>query len=323
MSAEMYTGNSAGVAKKPVQIFVGKLMQVPEGDLTEVALSAATLGRFFSVSNDCGSTFTPPDIRDHIEVTVADNFETVYSGGNGYAGLGGNYASDAVGDYAALGATVRNSIQCSISLNFTNGSGKIKINDAEHGTSYSGTLQEGDIINVIYYADASAEPDASYDITVYVDAAEGTPQNFDVSSTPGGGITVKPMICAEPSTWSSILLTALRDISALKISAEYHTESGCDTLDMTVGTDAVLDGASGDSSMQQRFSGSLTAGQSIYLRYEKDYSVDADNESATAFEITCDPILDGEITGYTPKNLAVRANEVYTGDASGKAKRIL
>lgn len=323
MSAELYTGAAAGVAKKPAQVFVGKLTQIPEGDLTEVVLSTATLGRFFSVSKDCGSTFTAPDIRDHIDVTVADNFETVYSSGNGYVGLSGGYASEAVGNYAALAATVRDSIQCSISLNFTSGSGKIKINDAEHGTSYSGTLQEGDIINVIYYADANAEPDASYDITVYVDAAEGTPQNFDVSSTPGGGITVKPMICGEPSTWSEILLTALRDISGLKISAEYHTESGCDTLDMTVGGDAVLEGASGDSSMEQRFSGSLMAGQSIFLRYEKDFSVDADNESATAFEITCDPILDGEITGYIPKNLAVRAKEVYTGDASGKAKRIL
>lgn len=323
MSAEFYTGNSAGVAKKPAQIFVGKLTQAPEGDLTEVALSTATLGRFFSVSKDCGSTFTPPDISEYIDVTIADNFETVYSSGNGYVGLSGGYASEAVGNYAALAATVRDSIQCSISLNFTSGSGKIKINDAEHGTSYSGTLQEGDIINVIYYADANAEPDASYDITVYVDAAEGTPRNFEISSTPGGGITVKPMICGEPSTWSTILLTALRDISALKIGAEYHTESGCDTLDMTVGGDAVLEGASGDSSMQQRFSGSLTAGQSIFLRYEKDFSVDADNESATAFEITCDPILDGEITGYIPKNLAVRAKGVYTADASGKAKRIL
>ena len=323
MSAEFYIGNSAGVAKKPAQIFVGKLTQVPEGDLTEVALSTASLGRFFSVSKDCGSTFTAPDIRDHIDVTVADNFETVYSGGNGYAGLSGGCTAEAAGYFAALSATVRDSIQCSISLNFTSGSGKIKINDTEHGTSYSGTLQEGDIINVIYYADANAEPDASYDITVYVDTAEGTPRNFEISSTPGGGITVKPMICGEPSTWSTILLTALRDISALKISAEYHTESGCDTLDMTVGGDAVLEGASGDSSMEQRFSGSLMAGQSIFLRYEKDFSVDADNESATAFEITCDPILDGEITGYTPKNLAVRAKGVYTGDASGKAKRIL
>lgn len=323
MSAEFYIGNSAGVAKKPAQIYVGKLTQVPEGDLTEIALSTASLGRFFSVSKDCGSTFTAPDIREHIDVTVTDNFETVYSGGNGYAGLSGGYASEAVGNYAALAATVRDSIQCSISLNFSSGSGKIKINDTEHGTSYSGTLQEGDIINVIYYADANAEPHASYDITVYVDAAEGTPQNFEISSTPGGGITVKPMICGEPSTWSTILLTALRDISALKIGAEYHTESGCDTLDMTVGGDTVLEGASGDSSMEQRFSGSLMAGQSIFLRYEKDFSVDADNESATAFEITCDPILDGEITGYTPKNLAVRAKGVYTGDASGKAKRIL
>lgn len=93
------------------------------------------------------------------------------------------------------------------------------------------------------------------------------------------------------NTTSTISFVAQNDLSNVKITGAYYTESGYDKITITNGNTSVLYEASGQNSNYSSASFSMSKGTILTFKYSKDVSSDGANEALTKFYITCDPII--------------------------------
>lgn len=127
------------------------------------------------------------------------------------------------------------------------------------------------------------------------------------------------------SSTSMTTFTAQRDLTNVAISSLYYTESNWDKITLIVADTTVLDAISGTSStLMQRWNGSLAKGQTIVLKYVKDSSNHATNESSTYFKLTCDPYQKVTVnrvqTGTETKLVDKKIVKGYIGGPDGKAR---
>lgn len=141
-----------------------------------------------------------------------------------------------------------------------------------------------------------------------------------LSDSSTGKIGLVPGNIGVSSSTASITLTAKQELTNVVISGEYYTESNYDKINLTVaGIKKITDG-SGNSSLMNRYTGSLASGKSIILTYSKDGSGNADNEANTKFYIACDSIqAPGEETEL--KSVARRVKKIYVG-VNGIARKV-
>lgn len=106
----------------------------------------------------------------------------------------------------------------------------------------------------------------------------------------GGGLKVTFGNYGINSSTSMTTFTAQRNLTNVVIKGLYYTETRYDKITLTVAGTTVLDAVSGTSStLTQRWTGSLSKGQTIVLKFVKDSSQSATNESSTYFTLSCDP----------------------------------
>ena len=143
---------------------------------------------------------------------------------------------------------------------------------------------------------------------------------WTLSDSTTGKIGLVPGNIGVPNSTASITLTAKQDLTNVVISGQYYTESNYDKINLTVaGTKKITDG-SGNSSLSNRYTGSLLAEKSIILKYSKDSSTDASNEANTKFYIACDSIQ--APSGETElKSVARRVKKIYVG-INGIARQV-
>lgn len=126
------------------------------------------------------------------------------------------------------------------------------------------------------------------------------------------------------SSTSMTTFTAQRDLTNVVISGLYYTETRYDKITLTVAGSTVLNAVSGTSStLTQQWAGSLSKGQTIVLKYVKDSSASASNESSTYFTLSCDPYqkttVDKVQTGTETKLVDKKIIKGYVG-VNGVAK---
>lgn len=126
------------------------------------------------------------------------------------------------------------------------------------------------------------------------------------------------------SSTSMTTFTAQRNLTNVVIKGLYYTETRYDKITLTVAGSTVLNAVSGTSStLTQRWTGSLTKGQTIVLKYVKDSVGSATNESSTYFTLSCDPYqkttVDKVQTGTETKLVDKKIIKGYVG-VNGVAK---
>ena len=141
----------------------------------------------------------------------------------------------------------------------------------------------------------------------------------------GGGLKLTFGNYGINSSTSMTTFTAQRDLTNVAISSLYYTESNWDKITLIVAGTTVLDAVSGTSStLTQRWNGSLAKGQTIVLKYVKDSSNHATNESSTYFKLTCDPYQKTTTnkvqTGTETKLVDKKIVKGYVGGPDGKAR---
>ena len=119
--------------------------------------------------------------------------------------------------------------------------------------------------------------------------------------------------------------TAKRDLTNVVIKGLYYTETRYDKITLTVAGTTVLDAVSGTSStLTQRWTGSLSKGQTIVLKFVKDSSQSASSEKSTYFTLSCDPYqkttIDKTQTGTETKLTDKKIIKGYVGGPDGKAR---
>lgn len=127
------------------------------------------------------------------------------------------------------------------------------------------------------------------------------------------------------SSTSMTTFTAQRDLTNVVIKGLYYTETRYDKITLTVAGTTVLNAVSGTSStLTQRWTGSLSKGQTIVLKYVKDSSASASNESSTYFTLSCDPYQKTTTTqtqtGTETKLVDKKIIKGYVGGPDGKAR---
>ena len=127
------------------------------------------------------------------------------------------------------------------------------------------------------------------------------------------------------SSTSMTTFTAQRDLTNVVIKGLYYTETRYDKITLTVAGSTVLNAVSGTSStLTQQWTGSLTKGQTIVLKFVKDSSASASNESSTYFTLSCDPYqkttVDKVQTGTETKLTDRKIVKGYIGGPDGKAR---
>lgn len=144
---------------------------------------------------------------------------------------------------------------------------------------------------------------------------------WTITDDSSGKIKLVPGNIGVNSTTATITLTATHDLTNVIISGAYYTESGYDKITLTVAGTTQLSAVSGTSALADRYTGSLSTGQTIVLSYVKDVSNSATNEASTTFYITCDSYekTDKIIINYEEKPVATSFIKPpliasYTGD---------
>lgn len=141
----------------------------------------------------------------------------------------------------------------------------------------------------------------------------------------GGGLKLTFGNYGIHSSTSMTTFTAQRDLTNVVISGLYYTETKYDKITLTVAGTTVLNAVSGTSStLTQRWAGSLSKGQTIVLKFVKDGSASASNESSTYFTLSCDPYqkttVDKVQTGTETKLVNKKIVKGYIGGPDGKAR---
>ena len=131
-----------------------------------------------------------------------------------------------------------------------------------------------------------------------------------------GTIQLQPGNVGVNSTTATITLTAKVALSGVVVSGRYYTESNYDKITLTIKGTTYLSAVSGTSSYTGS-SLSLAANQSIVLKYAKDGSQHATNESSTYFNLSCNSInvttTTQGIIGYEKKEVARNISKAYLG----------
>ena len=141
----------------------------------------------------------------------------------------------------------------------------------------------------------------------------------------GGGLKLKFGNYGINSSTSMTTFTAQRDLTNVVIKGLYYTESRFDKITLTVAGTTVLNAVSGTSStLTQRWSGSLSKGQTIVLKFVKNSSQSASNEKSTYFTLSCDPYQKTTVnktqTGTETKLVDKKIIKGYVGGPDGKAR---
>ena len=141
----------------------------------------------------------------------------------------------------------------------------------------------------------------------------------------GGGLKLKFGNYGIDSSTSMTTFTAQRDLTNVVIKGLYYTESRFDKITLTVAGTTVLNAVSGTSStLTQRWTGSLSKGQTIVLKFVKDSSQSASNEKSTYFTLSCDPYQKTTVnktqTGTETKLVDKKIVKGYVGGPDGKAR---
>lgn len=141
----------------------------------------------------------------------------------------------------------------------------------------------------------------------------------------GGGLKLKFGNYGIDSSTSMTTFTAQRDLTNVVIKGLYYTESRYDKITLTVAGKTVLNAVSGTSStLTQRWTGSLSKGQTIVLKFVKDSSQSATNEKSTYFTLSCDPYQKTTTTqtqtGTETKLVDKKIIKGYVGGPDGKAR---
>ena len=141
----------------------------------------------------------------------------------------------------------------------------------------------------------------------------------------GGGLKLTFGNYGIDSSTSMTTFTAQRDLTNVVIKGLYYTESRFDKITLTVAGTTVLNAVSGTSStLTQRWSGSLSKGQTIVLKYVKDSSQSVTSEKSTYFTLSCDPYQKTTInktqTGTETKLVDKKIVKGYVGGPDGKAR---
>ena len=127
------------------------------------------------------------------------------------------------------------------------------------------------------------------------------------------------------SSTSMTTFTAQRDLTNVVIKGLYYTETRYDKIPLTVAGTTVLNAVSGTSStLTQRWTGSLSKGQTIVLKFVKDSSQSASSEKSTYFTLSCDPyqktVTTQTQTGTETKLVDKKIVKGYVGGPDGKAR---
>ena len=141
----------------------------------------------------------------------------------------------------------------------------------------------------------------------------------------GGGLKLAFGNYGIDSSTSMTTFTAQRNLTNVVIKGLYYTESRFDKITLTVAGTTVLNAVSGTSStLTQRWSGSLSKGQTIVLKFVKDSSQSATNEKSTYFTLSCDPYQKTTVnktqTGTETKLVDKKIVKGYVGGPDGKAR---
>lgn len=141
----------------------------------------------------------------------------------------------------------------------------------------------------------------------------------------GGGLKLTFGNYGIDSSTSMTTFTAQRNLTNVVIKGLYYTETRYDKITLIVAGTTVLDAVSGtSSSLTQRWTGSLSKGQTIVLKYVKDNSQSATNESSTYFTLSCDPyqktVTTQTQTGTEIKLVDKKIVKGYVGGPDGKAR---
>lgn len=332
MSKTGYVGVD-GKARKVKAAYVGVPTEIPMGDFKSYPLTVENIDKFFTVTKTSGTdNYTPDDLDpdDYCSLSCGSfDIEYGWTGDYNSASNGGEYSNNEGKIRSCSGSiTFLQACSVSISLSHTDEYCWVQEDNAdeptpEQMTSWSGYVSKGDSISFgcdeIYDGET-----ASFSITITDNDITiphpGTPGDFTVTTADNGGIKLVPGIFGEPLTWCEIELSAKKAITGVLISAEYHTEDNCDMIELFAGSRHFI--GSGDKSFGNLWANpvvSLAAGESIRIKYSKDQSVDATDEHKTFFKITCDPVTEGEITGYETRDVARKVVKGYIG-VGGVAK---
>ena len=141
----------------------------------------------------------------------------------------------------------------------------------------------------------------------------------------GGGLKLTFGNYGINSSTSMTTFTAQRDLTNVVIKGLYYTEPNFDKITLTVAGTTVLNAVSGTSStLTQRWSGSLSKGQTIVLKFVKDSSQSASSESSTYFTLSCDSYqkitVNKTQTGTETKLTDKKIIKGYIGGPDGKAR---
>ena len=141
----------------------------------------------------------------------------------------------------------------------------------------------------------------------------------------GGGLKLAFGNYGIDSSTSMTTFTAQRNLTNVVMKGLYYTESRFDKITLTVAGTTVLNAVSGTSStLTQRWSGSLSKGQTIVLKFVKDSSQSATNEKSTYFTLSCDPYQKTTVnktqTGTETKLVDKKIVKGYVGGPDGKAR---
>lgn len=334
MSKAAYVGVD-GKARKVKSIYVGVPTQVPIVDLTSVDLAAGALDKFFTVQKSNGTSSTGQSDLDPDDYCSLSGDEDLsfgpWGGDHNSAWISGSCGNASGSGSISFSAACQVTVSVDGVVNDDDNYTYIRVYDPsqagsdpdytgdEVGTSWSGNVEDGWSID---FAVEGGSTDGTVSISIYDSSISqtppGTPADFVVSDVADGGIKLVPGIFGEPLTWCEIVLTAKTKITGIVLAGEYHTEDDADIITISAGNQSTA--YSGNINQITNFwTGELTEGQAISIKYAKDFSVNADGEANTFFKLTCDPVTVSEITGYETKNVARKVIKGYVG-VNGVAK---
>lgn len=195
------------------------------------------------------------------------------------------------------------------------------------------SIYAGVIATVPVYTETTTTEDIALSSATFTDffsanntGTKGTnAKGITWTNNSGGGLKLKFGNYGIDSSTSMTTFTAQRDLTNVVIKGLYYTESRFDKITLTVAGTTVLNAVSGTSStLTQRWTGSLSKGQTIVLKYVKDSSQSASSEKSTYFTLSCDPYqkitVNKTQTGTETKLTDKKIIKGYVGGPDGKAR---
>lgn len=154
-------------------------------------------------------------------------------------------------------------------------------------------------------------------------ASNGSGYTF-VTSPTHGQMRFKPANIRVDSSTGGMKLTALHDLTNVKIYCEYCSETNWDKITVTAAGETVMDAVSGttDTDLNLVWNGDLSTGEIIDCKFVKDSSNSASGEKVY-WEITCDTRTETTttITGYENKDVARKVKKIYAS-VDGVARKV-